>query len=72
DTVPAHPYFLENEDAKITSQILNIKQYKDLENISLNRNIRRQLLVAYQQYFAFHISDFGEMRSLAVLQEILS
>lgn len=72
DAVPVHPYFLENEDAKITSQILKIKQYKDLENISLNRNIRRQLLVAYQQYMSLHISDFGEMRSLAVLQEILS
>ncbi|HEX3024946.1 MAG TPA: DNA repair protein RecO, partial [Chitinophagaceae bacterium] len=34
DALPQHPYFLENDDAKITSQILSIKQYKDLGNIS--------------------------------------
>ncbi len=72
EDIPLHPYYLANDDAKITSQVLNIKAYKDLENIPLNRNTRRQLLMAYQQYIALHIADFGEMRSLAVLQEILS
>lgn len=69
--VPPHPYYLCKEDAKITSQILNIKKYQELETIPLNQNMRRQLLKSYQQFIAIHISDFGEMRSLAVLQEVL-
>jgi DNA repair protein RecO (recombination protein O) len=34
--------------------------------------MRRELLQAYQTYLSLHIPDFGEMKSLAILQEILS
>jgi len=70
--VPVHPHYLSGEAANVTSQISNIFFYNDLENIQLNRNIRRELLLAYQQFMTLHISDFGEMRSLPILQEVLS
>lgn len=69
---PTHPYYLEGSLAHITSQLLAIKFYNDLENILLNRTMRRELLQAYQTYLALHIHDFGEMKSFAILQEILS
>jgi DNA repair protein RecO (recombination protein O) len=69
---PSHPYYLEDDLARITSELSDIKFYNDLENIQLNRSIRRELLQAYQTYLALHIHDFGEMRSFAILQEILS
>jgi DNA repair protein RecO (recombination protein O) len=70
--IPLHPYHLSGNEARITSQIITIKDSRDLENICLNRNLRHQLLEAYQLYMTLHISDFGEMRSVGVLQEILS
>jgi len=70
--IPLHPHYIINESASITSQILTIKKYQELENIFLNRSTRRELLQAYQQYMALHIADFGEIRSLPVLQEVLS
>lgn len=69
---PSHTYYLEDEPARITSEISSISFYSDLEKIKLGRNTRRQLLEAYQEYMALHIHDFGEMRSWKVLQEILS
>lgn len=69
---PAHPYYLENELAQITSQLANLPFYNDLENFSLNRNTRRELLQAYQSYLALHIADFGSLRSFEILQEILA
>ena len=69
---PAHPYFVEDKAAITTSQLLSIRFYNDLETIQLNRQLRRELLEAYQTYLSLHIADFGEMRSLAILQEILS
>ncbi len=69
---PTHPYYLEGNHARITSELSDIKFYNDLENIQLNRIIRRELLQAYQTYLALHIHDFGEMKSFAILQEILS
>ena len=69
---PAHPYYLEDAQARATSQFLAVQFYNDLETIALNRFMRRELLQAYQTYLALHIADFGEMKSLAILQEILS
>lgn len=69
---PTHPYYLEGVLAQTTSQLLEIRFYNDLEQIQLNRAIRRELLQAYQTYLSLHIHDFGEMKSFAILQEILS
>lgn len=70
--IPHHPYYVDDDRAKITSQINEIKFYADIEKIYLNKNMRRELLQTYQQYIRLHIDDFGEMRSLKILQEILS
>lgn len=72
EQIPEHNFYITNELAKTTSSINNINFYNDLENFQLNRNIRRQLLEAYAQYLALHIEGFGELRSLKVLQEVLS
>jgi len=68
---PQHLFYMADEQAKNTSAINNIMFYNDLENIALNRQVRRNLLAAYQQFFALHIQDFGELRSVRVLQEVL-
>ena len=68
---PIHPYYLEDALSSLTFNLLNITFYSDLENIPLNRLTRRTLLVAYLAYLSIHINDFGEMRSLAILQAIL-
>jgi DNA repair protein RecO (recombination protein O) len=69
---PSHPYFLEGESARITSQLLKTMIPDELHQFSLNHVIRRQLLEAYMIFFALHIQDFGNMRTLPVLQEIIS
>jgi len=43
-----------------------------LSQIRLNQHIRRILLQAYQTFYALHIQDFGTMKSLPVLQIVLS
>ena len=69
---PAHPYYIAGQLAQIAGQLLSLQFYNDLDHISLNRQIRRELLQAFQTYIALHVADFGEMRSLGVLQEVLS
>ena len=68
---PLHPYYLDGDLAATTSQILDITFYNDLENISLNRSIRRELLQSYLNYLSLHIHDFGEIKSLPILQEVV-
>ena len=69
---PAHPYFIEGILAKTTSELLHLQNSNELEVLILNRNIRRELLTAYQTFMALHIQDFGEIKSLPILQEVLS
>lgn len=69
---PRHPHFLEETQAAITSQLLKVMQPEELEDIRLNHVFRRNLLYAYETYYALHIPDFGTMKSLPVLKEILN
>lgn len=69
---PLHPQYISGEAAKICSQLNEIKNINELENIKMNKNMRRQLLDVCQQYFALHITDFGEMKSLKILYEIFN
>jgi len=69
---PSHSYFLDMQLAAATSQLLSIDFYNDLENIHFSRHIRKSLIIAYQNYVALHVQDFGEIKSLPVLQEIFS
>ena len=68
---PRHPHFLEGRQAEVSSQLLKVMQPGELEDIKLNHDFRRNLLYVYETYYALHIPDFGTMKSLPVLREIL-
>ena len=69
---PQHPYFLDTYLASATSKLLSINFYNDLENLHFNRSIRKELILAFQNYIALHVQDFGEIKSLPILQEIFN
>lgn len=69
---PHHRNFLEEKQAAVTSQLLKVMQPEELADIKLNHDFRRSLLYVYETYYALHIPDFGTMKSLPVLREILS
>lgn len=69
---PTHLNFLEANHAYITSQLLRVRQPAELSELLLNQDTRRHLLLAYRTFYALHIPDFGEMKTLPVLQTIIS
>jgi len=68
---PDHFHFLEGKQAEVTSELLKMMQPEELEQLKLNHDFRRQLLFAYETYYALHIQDFGTMKTLPVLKEVL-
>ena len=68
---PDHFHFLEGKQAELTSELLKMMQPEELEQLKLNHDFRRQLLFAYETYYALHIQDFGTMKTLPVLREVL-
>lgn len=70
--IPSYSNYIDGNLAAITSRIQHIHFYNDLEEIKLNRETRRYLLEALLQHISFHLTDFKELRSLPILQEILN
>ena len=68
---PTHGYFLEGYLSEATYLLLEADTIPRLREIRLNRDLRRTLLQAYQSFYALHIADFGQLRSLSVLHDIL-
>jgi DNA repair protein RecO (recombination protein O) len=68
---PEHSFFLEESHSEITAQLLRVMQPEELADIKLSVEVRRSLMHSYESYYALHVSEFGHLRSLAVLQEVL-
>jgi len=69
---PQHHYVLEDEYSELTSQLLKVMQPAELAQLRLNQETRRVLLHAYESFYALHIQDFGTMKTLPVLEAVLS
>ena len=67
----ANDHFVEAGISYYISQLLKALQPADLPEIKLNKNIRRTILSALENYYAFHIPEFGVMKTLPVLHELL-
>jgi DNA repair protein RecO (recombination protein O) len=69
---PAHPHFIEGASAQTTAQLLKVLHPQELEVFQLNHGLRRKLLVAYHDFYTLHISDFGQLKTMLVMQAVLS
>jgi DNA repair protein RecO (recombination protein O) len=68
---PIHPNFIDGKNAELTAQLLKVMQPFELDEFKLNREIRRTLLLKYLEYYTLHIPEFGQMKTLMVLHEVL-
>lgn len=68
---PPHQYYFVDREAAAVSEILKMMQPAELEQVPLNREMRRRILHGLEQYYAFHLPEFGALRTLPVLREIM-
>lgn len=69
---PTHSGFLADKQAAVTAQILKVMQPAELASIRLHHDFRRQLLHTYETFYALHVAEFGSLKTLQVLREVLS
>jgi DNA repair protein RecO (recombination protein O) len=69
---PRHNHYLQDREAAAVSHILKIMQPTELEEVLLNQEMRRRIIHAVEVYYALHVSDFGTLKTLPVLREIMS
>ena len=71
ERTPGHPHYLDSALSQAIAAVMSAQHPSELSEIKLNKNIRRELLLALQGYYALHIEDFGVMKTLPVLYTIL-
>lgn len=71
-TEPRHANYVTGKSASTIAELLRARQPEELEQFLLNRELRRQLLQTMERYYQQHIQDFGILKTLPVLREILS
>ena len=69
---PHHPHFLQEEHSFYISQLLRVQHPDELTEIKLNKVIRKEILFALQNFYGLHIHDFGTMKTLPILHEVLA
>lgn len=70
-TLPPHPDHL---DGQISSGLYTLTKTAagDLGRLTLNKNIRNELMNAILLYYQIHLSGLGKIKSLEVLREVFS
>lgn len=70
--IPRHEFYIQGEGVPILSTILKAQQPQELEGLLLNQSMRQYLLQMLEAYYQYHISDFGSLKCLPVLNQVFS
>jgi len=68
---PSHPHYLDHSLSEITAHLLKVKQPAELADLPLNKDKRRLLLEAYEDFYSMHIQGFTPLKTLPVLRTLL-
>jgi DNA repair protein RecO (recombination protein O) len=68
---PHHPDWIGGHMSATVSSLLKCMHPSELSEIPLNQDARRQLLASLLLFYALRNADFGSLRSVPVLQEVL-
>ncbi|GAB3419772.1 DNA repair protein RecO [Niabella aquatica] len=66
-----HHFYLEKRYALVLAELLRVRHPQELAEIETNAEARRKILEAMERYYSLHIQDFGKLKTLPVLKEIM-
>jgi len=66
-----HHWYLEKRYALILAELLQVRHPHELAEIEANAEVRRKILEAMERYYSIHIQDFGTLKTLPILKEIM-
>ena len=67
---PSHNFFLKGEEEAALSKLLRIN-VRNMHKFRFNRQQRNRILDLLTTYYQLHVPEFRDLRSLAVLREVL-
>ncbi len=69
--IPHHPSYITEPYSSLISQFLKVQHPKELEELKMNVEKRRMLLAALEEFYQHHLHEFGTLKSLSVLKQLL-
>jgi len=72
DSYPQHAYYVDGKIAALIYELLNVMQPAELREVPMNHLQRRSVLEAMETFYALHLPEFGRMKTLQVLKEVLA
>lgn len=71
ESYPQHVYYTDGKIAALISEMLKVMQPAELYEVPMNHVQRRSILEAMELFYSLHMPEFGKMKTLQVLKEIL-
>ena len=71
DTEPPHNFFLKGEETLVLSKLLRMN-LRNMHKFRFTRQQRNHILDLLTAYYQLHVPEFRNLRSLAVLHEVLA
>lgn len=68
---PMHFYFLDEANSKLLSQLIS-SSFSENHDLKISRENRKILLNAMMEYYKTHLSGFGNIQSLQVLEDVFN
>lgn len=72
EQIPKHNFYLDGNLAETTHAMLQMDNAVTIYRFKLNKQLRHQLLQAYEYFYQFHLHDFGYLRTVKVMEAVLS
>ncbi|MCE9539699.1 MAG: DNA repair protein RecO [Bacteroidetes bacterium] len=69
--LPNHPNYLNPVQSKLLNQLIN-GEYGTIHQLEIDKYQRRQLLQSLIKFYQLHITSFGEIKSLEVLEQVIA
>lgn len=70
ERLPVHSHYLNNAMSLALNKFIEA-DYSTIQQIPLDKHQRKQLLMALITFYQLHISAFGEIKSLDVLEQVI-
>jgi len=69
--LPNHPYYMDAIQSLLFNELIN-SEYDTIDQLKMEKSQRKQLLNTLIKFYQLHISSFGEIKSLEVLEQVIA
>jgi DNA repair protein RecO (recombination protein O) len=70
-SIPDHHHYIQQPHTASLAGLLQVRKPGELAEVPLNGDSKRKLMGAMEEYYQLHIADFGTLRTVPILREIL-